>query len=450
MPQFESVLQIHKFFFSRGGLERYLFWLNDLLERKGHKVVHMAMNDPRNRPTQYADYFVSPVSFPDRIEFANLLPAGRALARAIYSMEAYHKTRDLIAATRPAIAHVHEAHHHLSPSVLVALREAGIPAILHAHEYKLICPTVFLHDGKSVCEACKGHRYWSPILRRCSHGSLLRSTAAAAEATIHHVLGSYDERYIQVVVAGSKFVQEKLREFGVAEDRIALLPYLLDPAEWGDPERDPGNYFIFTGRLASTKGLPTMLRALVLAGDPPAVIAGDGPESERLLRMAQKLGLQNLKFTPVPAGPVSHDELRALLRGALGAIVPSESYETFGYAAYEAMGVARPVIASRLGALPELVRHGETGLLFEAGNAEDLAIQMRRLMDDPSAAQQMGNAARAEVERRTDPHAHYEKLMGIYSMAGAKVIPPGGRWRRRLVKTHSPPTESAIPREGAL
>jgi hypothetical protein len=75
---------------------------------------------------------------------------------------------------------------------------------------------------------------------------------------------------------------------------------------------------------------------------------------------------------------------------------------------------------------------------------------MRRLMDDPSAAQQMGNAARAEVERRTDPHAHYEKLMGIYSMAGAKVIPPGGRWRRRLVKTHSPPTESAIPREGAL
>jgi glycosyltransferase involved in cell wall biosynthesis len=337
-------------------------------------------------------------------------------------------TKAAIEEVRPAVAHVHEVHHHLSPSVLVALRQAGIPVVLSAHEYKLICPTVHLHDGAGICEACKGHRYWQPLLKRCSKGSLLRSAAAALDSSVHHTLGFYDRRHVQVIAAGSRFTLGKLREFGVESDRLELLPYMLDPAEWGPPAAEPGSYLAFVGRLVGFKGADTLVEALSLAGDPPTVIAGDGPERAKLERRAAELGLKRLRF----AGYLPADELRTVLAGAIAVIVPSQVLETFGFAVYEAMAIGRPVIASRLGPLPELVKDGDNGLLFQPGNAEDLAACLRRVVADPVWAHDMGRAARRFVEERTDPDSHYERLMELYQQAGAKV----GR---------RPPTAARIP-----
>jgi len=418
-PSPDPVLQVHKFMFDRGGLERYLFFLQGELERRGHRVVTFGMRHPAARPSPYTGHYVSPVEFAERPGLGQLPGAVRALGRAIFSLEALRRARDLVRATRPAVAHVHEIHHHLSPSVLVALREAGVPVVLSAHEYKLVCPTVWLHDGTGICEACRPHRYWEPLRRRCSNGSLARSAGAALEASLHHLAGLYDRRHVQVIAAGSRFVYDKLREFGIEEDRLALLPYVLDPAEWGEAETEAGEYLAFTGRCVAGKGVRTLVQALSLAGDPPAVIAGDGPEWERLGALAARLGLTRLRMERVPASPDSHRRLRQVLRGARAAVMPSEVYETFGYAAYEAMAVGRPVVASRLGPLPELVVEGETGLLFRPGDAEDLARCLRRLLDDAALARRLGAAARRAVEARTDLDGHYERVRALYLRAGA-------------------------------
>jgi glycosyltransferase involved in cell wall biosynthesis len=415
-PRPDPILQIHKFLFDRGGLERYLFYLIGELEKRGHRVIGLGVADPRNRPAGEKTYVVSPVSFPDHPSLRNGLTAARGLARALYSREAYRRTRQLIEETRPEVAHVHELHHHLSPSVLIALREAGIPVVLSAHEYKLVCPKVHLHDGKGICEACRGHRYWNPVLRACSKGSRLRSTAAALESTVHHILGMYDSRYVQVITAGSEFTLGKLREFGVSSERLELLTYVLDPADWGPPAAEPGRYLAFVGRLAGYKGAATLVRALALAGDPEALIVGDGPERPQLQQLAESLELRRLRLT----GFLPAHELRRVLEDAVAVVVPSEVLETFGFAAYEAMALGRPVIASRLGPLPELVVDGETGLLFEAGNPEDLALKLRQVMDDKLSAHRMGHSARRWVELKTDPDRHYRRLMEIYEKAGAR------------------------------
>lgn len=423
------VLQIHKFLFDRGGLERYFFFLVDHLRGRGHRVVTLGMADPRNRPPGDSSYLVSPVRFPDS-PAAEFGASARGLARALYSKEAKRVTKAAIAEFRPDVAHVHEVHHHLSPSVLVALREAGIPVVLSAHEYKLICPTVHLHDGHGICEACKGHRYWQPLVRRCSKGSLLRSAAAALDSSVHHALGLYDRRHVQVIAAGSTFTLDKLREFGIEDSRLQLLPYMLDPAEWGPPAAEPGSYLAFVGRLIGFKGADTLIDALSLAGDPPTVIAGDGPEREGLERKAAQLGLRRLRF----AGYLPADQLRTVLGGAIAIVVPSQVLETFGFAVYESMAIGRPVIASRLGPLPELVSDGHNGLLFEPGNAEDLADCLRRVITDPVWAHGMGRAARRFVEMRTDPDQHYARLMEIYAQAGAQL----GLGSRRAVSAGSP------------
>jgi glycosyltransferase involved in cell wall biosynthesis len=424
------VLQVNKFLHDRGGLERYLQFLFGDLERRGHHVVTFAMADPRNWPSPYSEYFVSPVSFPRQVGLRNSLTATRGFLRAIYSRAAHRQVLQLVHDTRPQIAHVHEVFHQLSPSVLVALREAGVPVVLHAHEHKLICPTVLLHDGRGICEACKGHRYWQPLVRRCSAGSLPRSAAAAVEATVHHLLGLYSDKYAPVIVAGSRFTMAKHQEFGIAPERMELLPYVLDPAEWAPPTQEPGDYFVFAGRLDTGKGVPTLLRALRLAGDPPMLITGTGPARAEFERQAAELGLTNLRFT----GWLEEAELRTTVAGSLAALFTSEGYETFGYSAYEALAAGRAVVASRLGPLPELVQEGETGLLFEAGNAEDLASKLRELRADRDLARKLGRQARAFFDERNDPDRHYERLMEIYERVGAKVtLPPSPGRSARLV-----------------
>jgi glycosyltransferase involved in cell wall biosynthesis len=408
------VLQIHKFFFDRGGLERYFFLLLDDLERRGHDVVTLSMTDPRNRPSPYARYFVSPVTFKARPTLRDSAASVRALGRAIYSPEAKRKTRELVELTRPDVAHVHEVHHHLSPSVLVALREAEVPVVLSAHEYQLICPTVGLYDGRGICEACRGHRYWEPLKRRCSNGSLGRSAAAALEATVHYLTGAYDERHVQVIVAGSRFTLNKLAEFGIPRERLEYLPYVLDAAEWQPSAAVArASHFTLVSRLVAGKGIETFLRALRLSGDPPARIVGDGPGRAELEELASSLGLTNTRFT----GFVANEELRLIMESSRAVIVPSQVYETFSYSVYEAMALGRPVVASRLGPIPELVTESETGFLFAPGNPEDLAGKLAVLTADAGKAERMGREARRQFLERNNVEAHYETLMRIYALA---------------------------------
>ncbi|MBO0705851.1 MAG: glycosyltransferase family 4 protein, partial [Candidatus Dormibacteraeota bacterium] len=153
--------------------------------------------------------------------------------------------------------------------------------------------------------------------------------------------------------------------------------------------------------------------------------AGRGPQREELERLAADLGLRRLRF----AGFVPDAELPSLVQGAIAAVVPSEVFETFGYAAYEAMAVGRPVVASRIGPLPELIQHGETGLLFDPGDPEGLAMRLSLLNEDRDRAHRMGRAARAFVEERNDVDRHYERLLQIYRRAMERSSPAPGAVR---------------------
>jgi glycogen(starch) synthase len=151
---------------------------------------------------------------------------------------------------------------------------------------------------------------------------------------------------------------------------------------------------LFVGRLHRQKGLDTLIRALpLLPAATTVTLAGDGPERGALERLASDLGVGDRVTV---TGFLPHRDVPALLAGADVVVLPSR-YEELGTALVEAMAAGRPVVASRVGGIPELVRDGVDGLLVPPGDPVALAAAIDRLLGDRRLAARLGASGRTRV-----------------------------------------------------
>jgi glycosyltransferase involved in cell wall biosynthesis len=118
-------------------------------------------------------------------------------------------------------------------------------------------------------------------------------------------------------------------------------------------------------------------------------------------------------------GELDEERLRAELLGCRGLVLPAVWYENHPHAILEAFALGRPAIASDIGGIPELVAHGETGLLVPPGHAARLREAIRLLCEDRALADRLGRAGRALVEARHSPAVFYQGLRAAYRDAGA-------------------------------
>jgi glycosyltransferase involved in cell wall biosynthesis len=402
-----NILVCNSFLYERGGAETCALDHMDLLASRGHAVVPFAIEHPLNRPSPYSSYFASRVDYPSLLKpGTSPITRMRAAARVVYSFEARRHISRLIAETRPDVAHAHGIAHELSPSVLGAMRAAGVPVVQTLHDFKLLCPnTTFVSHGE-ICERCAGGRYVHAALRRCKRGSLAASGVAAIESYAHHALRLY-ERNVDVFLAPSRFLAGKLRAAGF-RGRLQLLRHGID-TDRVSYNPSPDRYAVFVGRLVQVKGLRTLLQAVRSVRDLKLYVVGEGELRAELTATAASEGLTNVTFL----GPLPRDEVLSLVREARFAVLPSEWYENSPMAILESLAVGTPVVATRIGALPELVEDGRTGLLVPPGDAPALARAMTRLLHD-DVALAMRPAARRKVERDHDLEGHYRSLLAVY------------------------------------
>lgn len=398
------VVFANKYHFLKGGAERYLFELAALLERHGHTVIPFAMRDRRDFETEWRRYFVSPV----RTEKASWSLQGlKTAGRIIWSGEARRKFSALCEAARPDLVHVHNIYHQISPSILPEAKRRGLPVVLTAHDYKLISPNYSLfHDG-AVCEPPKGNWAWGAVRHRCVRGSTAASLLCATEYALHRLLGAY-QKNIDRIIAPSRFMAAILADYGLPAEKIVHIPHFIGAAAW--QPRYEGDYALFVGRLVPEKGVETLIRAAAMAHEVPVRIVGDGPDGARLKSLAEKLGASNVEFRGLKSGA----DLVAEYAGARFVVIPSVWYEVFGLVALEAYAAGKPVVASQIGGLAELVRPGETGVPVSAGDAAGLAEVMSGLWADLERCAKMGRAGRAWVEQDFSPEKHYERIFGLY------------------------------------
>lgn len=399
------VLFVNAFHYLRGGVERTVFDESRWLAAAGHEVAHFAIRDPRNLPSPTADYFAPPA------DYGEGAPALRQLAqlpRALWSRPAAEAMERLLAAFRPDVAHVHAPSRYLTPSVLRPLERARVPVVMTLHDFKPWCTNRILFAHGAPCERCRGGVHRHAFVTGCVQGSRLKSAVAAAEAYLHDRIGAY--RAVRLWIAPSRFVEEKAASLGADRAKLRVLPHGVERTAPGDPPGalPAGRFILFAGRLTVDKGVKLLPAIAAKIAPVPVVVAGDGPLASWLAREGGA-GVVQL-------GHLGADALAAVMGRAGAVIVPSLFYETFGYAVAEPMAEARPVVAARIGALPELVEHEVTGLIAEPGDAAGFAALAKRALED-AAAPRWGEEARRRIERAGDPGRHVEGLVAIYREA---------------------------------
>ena len=397
------ILYCNKYNFRFSGTEVYLFELMDLMREHGHEVALFSMADPRGEPTAYDRHFVPNIDFKRK---SGLISRVKSTAHAVYSTEARRRLRAMIRDFQPDVAHVRNIYHHLSPSILWELKKQGIPVLYHLNDFKLLCPSYNLVSQGRACEACKGGKFWRAVTTQCYPGLGARATLAA-EAYVHRWLGTY-RKCVDLFLAPSEFVRDKFVEHGWDASSFEVLPHFQQafPSE----RAVVGAPVLYVGRLSEEKGVDDLVRAMRQLPDLRLMIAGDGPQRGALQQLTNSLSLRNVEFV----GQVSPSKRDALIAASQFTVLPSHAYETLGKTILESYALGRAVVASDIGSRRELVRHGETGLLYRCGNVDELAKAIQWLAENPTAAEQMGQAGRERVRQRHTPESHYQKLSEVY------------------------------------
>jgi glycosyltransferase involved in cell wall biosynthesis len=209
----------------------------------------------------------------------------------------------------------------------------------------------------------------------------------------------------------TEFYRQKFIQGGLPEDKLIVKPHFVFP----DPMKKTlalGSQAAFIGRLQPEKGVLTLLRAWQRAPVIPLRIVGDGLLMNEVRSFINAYGLDNIISV---FGHLDRDSVMAIIKQSRFLVWPSEGHnETFGLIAVEAFACGVPVIASRAGAMAEIVEDGRTGLLFKPGEPEDLAAKVRWAVEHTDAVEQMGENARSEYESRYTAEKNYEMLLGIY------------------------------------
>ncbi|GAA1295695.1 glycosyl transferase [Planotetraspora silvatica] len=403
------VLHVNKFLYRRGGAEAYMLDLAEMQVKGGNEVAFFAMRHPDNITSEYEGHF------PRHLEMnpmpKNPIAMARGAGRMLWSTSARRGMARVIEEFAPDVAHLHNVYHQLSPSVVAALRDAGVPVVMTLHDYKLACPTYSFIDHGKVCTACVDGDLREAVRRRCKDDSLGASAMLAAETWLHRRYGAYDG--VNVFISPSKFLAGQLTRAGVYPDRLRVLSNFADPSGV-TPKSQPGGPLVCVGRLHETKGVDTAIRAMGLLGSASRlVVAGDGPERANLERLAEQVAPGRVRFL----GRISRQEVLDLLISATALLVPSRWYENQPMTILEAYSCGVPVIGTSLGGVSELVIDGATGRLIPPDEPMELASAALALLRDPERSLAMGKSARAMASSRYSPESHLRAIGEIYAEA---------------------------------
>ncbi|OGC89010.1 MAG: hypothetical protein A2142_07140 [candidate division Zixibacteria bacterium RBG_16_48_11] len=401
-----KILLANKFYYPRGGPETVMLQQEKHLKALGHQVIPFAMQDEKNLSSDYSRYFVSSVDYHSLN--GSWWGNSKTALKMIYSPESKGKIEQLLDFSKPDIAHLHNIYHQISPSVLKPFKKRNIPVVMTLHDFKLVCPNYSFYREGQNCEECQGRRFYKAVQHRCIQNSRLKSLVCAAEGYFHSWARTYTDN-VNLFIALSQFSRQKFIDYGLPAEKVICLPNCLDLREYR-PNYDHSGFVLFAGRLNQKYGISTLLEAARLLPQISFKIAGTGEEEAGAKNFVREKELNNVEFL----GFLNPEQLKQVMSESYFTVFPTTMYHNCPMAILEAFALGKPVLASDLGSLPELVKNNENGLLFETKSVRDLTDKILKLYRQPQVVREYGEKARRMIEQEFSAEKYYPKLMQIY------------------------------------
>lgn len=389
--------------YSFGGDAIYLYRLCQELARRGHSVdvIHCADSYRLYRP----EPDLGSAGARQGITIHTLRSGLGALSPLLSHQTGYPllkagKIREVFRSRRFDVIHYHNISL-FGPGVLEIEPEYGGWVKLYTmHEHWLVCPmNVLWKNNERACE--------KPECLTC-----MMISRRPPQLWRYTGLRDRKARAVGQFLAPSRFTRDMHQQRGFPYP-IELLPYFLEPVDqdWQTPgpSPHPRPYFLFVGRLEKIKGLQNLLPEFAGAGDYDLLVAGAGDYEEELRRQAA--GMERVKFL----GWTGQDRIGPYYHHALGVIVPSITYETFGIIQIEAFARQTPVIVHDLGALPEVVEDSGGGFVYRTG--EELRQAMRALATDAGRRRDLGRRGYEAFCRLWTPQVHLDRYFQLIDRA---------------------------------
>lgn len=353
---------------------------------------------------------IEPVCYEKRSDIRGMTDKLRAGIAINGSRRTYRELRTLLAAERVDVAHFHNIYPFISPSAYRACRDEGVAVVQTLHNFRMFCANGMLLDQRGVCEPClHDKQFMRAVLKGCYRNSRVASLPVAVMQYRQQRRWAED---IDLFIALTDFARDKYIEAGIPAEQLVVKPnFVFQRSAPLHPTREGA---IFIGRLKYEKGIDILLDAWRQLPEVPLHIYGDGPEAANII--TAKEANQALPSVQLH-GHKSQAECQEALSNLQFLVMTSRWYEGFPRVIVEAYACGRPVVVPRLGGMAAVVEDGVTGLLYRAGDANELVEKVRWLTAHPDELIRMGENALRIYHARYSPEVNRERLLDIYAHA---------------------------------
>ncbi|MCD7924784.1 MAG: glycosyltransferase family 4 protein [Bacteroides sp.] len=420
-----KILIVHYRYFISGGPERYLFNLKEALEMRGHEVIPFSIRNARNVESLYNSYFVENIGKSDEVFIDKYTKTLRTytdlVGREFYSFGVKRKLKKLIADTCPDICYLLVYKRALSPSVIDACSDMGVPVINRISDYNPVCGAASLYHGGKFCDVCFADADRSLLKRHCVKGSKLFSAMRYLSIKLSEILKM--DRKISDYVCTNGFMKEMMARRGYDMRKLHVIPtFFCEKPEYAVVDKTMRSGFdvlrlLYIGNIDESKGIYDLVEALeILKRHTSAChlsIVG-GLHKEENLRMLDLLAQKNLTehvtFEPFRSdGHVFEYYLDNHIT-----VLPARWPENLPNTLIESLYFHRPVIVPQWGSF-KFTTDPSVAFYYRALSAKSLAETLGEIMANPRLITEKSNACEAFFQVNFAERTHLDSLLNLFN-----------------------------------
>ena len=378
------ILQLHNRYTNPGGEDVVVEMERKVLQSAGHEV----------------EAFVA--------ENQGGLAGAASMATSAWNLRSARRVAELLQEHDPDVVHVHNTWFRLTSSVFSVLRRSDVPTVVTVHNYRHACLNGQLFRDNAICTLCVGRMPRPGVVRGCYRDSIPQSAVMAVAVGLGRVNDFWSDS-VDRYVAMTSFERDLLAGVGLPAEKLVTKPHFADDGGVRTTAPSDSSTVLFVGRLSAEKGVRMLVEAWELAE--PAnlrlVVVGDGPMRKELVDCAPS----SVEFV----GWESRERVAARTREARAVLFPSRWYEPFGLVLIETMATGTPVIANRLGGIPEVLGVDEdSSALVGRDDVTSWANRIREVDTGVVDVDELGAHGRVVFESRYTPTHGLRGLEDLY------------------------------------